>query len=90
MPDALIVVNLAISNEIVRLEDSELKISATLTLENMVFIEGKNKVLPVLNHKGFLAIVAAVKKANTGERIVSLRGIYKLMSCYRGMNRGAL
>ena len=39
MPEALIVLNWAISKEIVRLEDSELKIARTFTLENMAFIE---------------------------------------------------
>jgi hypothetical protein len=41
MLDALIVVNLVISKEIARLTDSELKISDTLTLDNMVYIEKK-------------------------------------------------
>jgi hypothetical protein len=36
--DVLIVVNLVISKEIVRLKDSELKITNTLTLENKVII----------------------------------------------------
>ena len=35
MVDVLIVVNLVISKEIVRLKDSELKITNTLTLENI-------------------------------------------------------
>jgi hypothetical protein len=39
MPDALIVVNLAIYKNTIRLEDSELKIAGPLTLENMVFID---------------------------------------------------
>lgn len=39
MVNALIVVNLVISKEFVRLEDSELKIAGPLTLENMVFID---------------------------------------------------
>lgn len=44
-------VSLAISKEIVRSEDSELKIAGTLTLKNMVFIDENKKVLVVMNHK---------------------------------------
>jgi hypothetical protein len=39
MLNALIVMSLVISKEIVRLEDSELKIAGMLALENKVFIE---------------------------------------------------
>lgn len=44
MPDALIVANFAISKEIVRLDDSELKILGILTLENMVLIKVNKQV----------------------------------------------
>jgi hypothetical protein len=41
MPDALIVVIFAIFKEIVRLEDTELKILGIFTLENMILIKHK-------------------------------------------------
>ena len=53
MPDALIVVNLAISKEIVRLEDSELKIAGTLTQENMAFVKENKQALATMKHNGF-------------------------------------
>lgn len=46
-------VNLAIYKNIVRLEDSELKIAGSLTLENMVFIDRNRQVPAVMNNKGF-------------------------------------
>ena len=54
MPDALIVVNLAIYKNTIRLEDSELKIAGTLTLENMVFIEENKQVWATVKHNGIV------------------------------------
>ena len=71
MLDALIVVNLVISKEIARLTNSELKISDTLTLDNMVYIEKNKQDLVSMSHKGFKNIV--MKRANIGLRIVSSR-----------------
>jgi hypothetical protein len=51
MADALIVVNFVISKDVVILENSELKIAGTLTLEDMVFVEQKKQVLVAMNHK---------------------------------------
>jgi hypothetical protein len=50
---ALIVVKLTISKEIVRLEDSELKIAGTLTQENMAFVKENKQALATMKHNGF-------------------------------------
>ena len=69
MLDVLIVVNLVISKEMIRLEDSVLKIASTLTLENTVFIEVSKQDLVARSQKGFQGIVATVERANIGLRI---------------------
>lgn len=51
MPNALIVKNLVISKEIVKLEDSQLKTAGTLAPENMVFVEENKQVL--VSHRAF-------------------------------------
>lgn len=73
MSNALTVVNLFISKEMIRLEDSDLKVAGTLTLENMVFIDRNKQVLFTLSHESFQSIVAAMERVNIGLRIVSLR-----------------
>ena len=50
---ALIVVNVAISKESIRLEDSELKIVGTLTQENMVFAKEYKQALSTMKHNSF-------------------------------------
>ena len=55
MSNALILVNLALSKEIVILED----LACTVTLERKVFIDHKN-VLPAVTHNGFQGVVDAV------------------------------
>lgn len=40
----------------------------------MVFIDENKKVLAVMNHKGFLGVVATLVRANIGQRIASARG----------------
>lgn len=81
-------VSLAISKEIARLEDSGLKIAGTLTLGNIVFTEKNKQILAVINHKGFLGIVATVVRANIGQRIASPRGTHEVISYSQEMNRG--
>lgn len=82
MPSALTVVNLAISKETVRLEDSKLKIAGALTLEKMVFVDNNKQFLAAMEHKGFQGIVADVKRANTGLRIVGPRETHEVTSCH--------
>ena len=60
--------NLAISKEIVRLEDSELKIARTFTLENMAFIDKNKEVLAAMKHKVFQGIEVAVERAKVSLR----------------------
>ena len=50
MLNILIVMNFVIFKEIVRLEDSELKIVGTLTLENTIIIEENKLVLVAKSH----------------------------------------
>ena len=88
MPDVLIVIILATYKEIVRLEDSELKMAGTLTFKNMMFIEKNKQVLNAMNHKGFLDIVAALERENIVQRIAGPRETYQVTSCPQKMNRG--
>lgn len=68
-------VNLTISKETVRLKYSELKVAGALTLENMLFIEEDKQVLAAIKHTGIQGIVAGMKGANIGLRIVHPRDI---------------
>ena len=54
MADALIVVNLDIAKEIVRLKYLGFKIEGTLTIDNMVFIEENKQVWATIKHKGIV------------------------------------
>lgn len=80
----VLIVNLVIFKETVRLEDSELIITGTQTLENMVFRKEIKQVQFAMNLKNFHpgSIVAAVERANVDLRIVSPRQKYEVMSCH--------
>jgi hypothetical protein len=73
MLDVLIVINLDISKEIVRLKDPEPQKTGTLILENTVIREVNKLVLVTMSHKGFQAIIVAVEQANIGQRTADLR-----------------
>ena len=68
MLDVLKVINLVISKEI-SLKDSELKVTGTLTLVNIVIVEEKKYVLVSGSHNGFQGIMAPLETANIGQRI---------------------
>lgn len=88
MLDVLIVVNLVISKEIVRLKNSQLKITDTLTLENTVTIDKNTQVLVTVSHKGFQGIDATVERANISQRIAGLREMYEATFPNQEMNQG--
>lgn len=68
MADALIVVNLDIAKEIVRLKYLGFKIEGTLTIDNMVFIEENQHILAAMKHKVFQGIEVAVERAKVSLR----------------------
>lgn len=65
--------NLAIYSKIKRLEDSEVNIAGTFSLENIVLLEEKRQFLALMDHKLFLIIVGAIERAITGQNIASPR-----------------
>ena len=73
MLDVLIVINLDISKEIVRLKDPELTITGAMTLENTVIVGESKQVLVAVSHRGFQGIAASVEWANIGQRSAGLR-----------------
>lgn len=83
VPGALILMNLAISKEIIRLEDS----ATTLTLERKVFIENNKQVLTAMTYYDFQGIVATMEKVNLGQRSLVQERYNKVNSCHWEMNR---
>lgn len=73
MSNVLIVVNLVISKEIVRLGDLKLKYKTNKQTNRNWYIKDIKQVLVAMNHKTFQGIVATVERANTDLRIVSPR-----------------
>ena len=65
--------NLVIAKEIVRLKDSEFKITGTLILEDTVIVEETKQVLVIKSYKGFPAMAGAVERADIGHRTASLK-----------------
>lgn len=82
MCDVLIVVNLAISKEIVVLNYSELTIAGTFTLENVILIKEKQQFLAAMEPKGFHTTMMTVERANIGLRKVDIKHTYELTFRY--------
>jgi hypothetical protein len=66
-------VNLAIYSKIKRLEDSEVNIAGTFSLENIVLLEEKRQFLALMDHKLFLIIVGTMETASIGQNTASPR-----------------
>ena len=84
---ALIVVKLTISKEIVRLEDSELKIAGTLTQGNMAFVKENKQALATMKHNGFQVFEATMESTNVSLKTVSTKESYEVTFCHQKTNK---